>query len=63
MTNQSVVRQDSTVAYGVKEGAIVVGIGWVLAVGGAWIAANLICGWGKVHSISVGWRSVTIVCK
>jgi hypothetical protein len=61
--SSSVVQQDSTAAYGAKEGVIVVGIGWVLAVGGAWLAANLICGWGRVQSISVSWRSVTIVCK
>lgn len=63
---QSLVITNSTVDYSTKEsGPIVLALAFVIALGGVTAAAIVVCGWGRIKSVSVSWsrKSVEILCR
>ncbi len=42
---------------------VVVALAFCIVLGGVTAAALLICGWGEVESVEIGWWDVTITCK
>lgn len=42
---------------------VAIPIAFVIAIGGATIAANIMCGWGRVQGFSWTWNSLKINCR
>jgi hypothetical protein len=63
---RSLLTLDTNETYGINEAAIIVaGLAWVIALGGAVVAAIILCGWRGAKQVAIDWlhMKATFTCR